>query len=374
MSRNYDNWERLVAAVVKREQIWQLCHQDSISTICASDYSSDLELGLPLSLGSFHIAATFELVQHLNYGKTDLVRLLRDVQVSDQQCFRSGSRAVIKLMDTASITEYEFEQHMIVLRDCKHENVGTPWAYHLSEERKLMVYDYYSQGSVFDMFRGNGSRPDWESRVRIAVGAARGIEHIHAQCGGKLVHGNIKSSNIFVNSQEYGCVSDICLGEMAHHYASKQELRKSDVYSFGMLLLELVIGRSLVHSPYIVRRLRLSDPDTLDFNGSCYFVDEVDMEDAKLDKFPFVDPNLDSSSVEQELRKMLKVAKICLGELPQHRPTMSQVVLQLEQPIITSDYSPPDYSPSHKSGDNTKTRVWNRIFRYPTYLFYQLPA
>ncbi|XP_057811233.1 uncharacterized protein LOC131025458 [Salvia miltiorrhiza] len=168
MSRNYDNRERLVAAVVKREQIWKLCHQDSISTICASDYSSDLELGLPLSLGSFHITATFDLVQHLNYGKTDLVQLLRDVQVSDQQCFRSGSRAVIKLMDTASITKYEFEQHMIVLRDCKHENVATPWAYHLSEERKLMVYDYYSQGSVFDMFRGNGSRPDWESRVRIA--------------------------------------------------------------------------------------------------------------------------------------------------------------------------------------------------------------
>ncbi|KAL8544205.1 hypothetical protein ACS0TY_004662 [Phlomoides rotata] len=53
--------------------------------------------------------------------------------------------------------------------------------------------------------------PRWGARLKIAIGAARGIAHIHKQCGGKLAHGNITSSNIFLNSQQYGLVSDFGL-------------------------------------------------------------------------------------------------------------------------------------------------------------------
>ncbi|TKY60595.1 inactive receptor kinase [Spatholobus suberectus] len=52
---------------------------------------------------------------------------------------------------------------------------------------------------------------DWDTGLKIALGAARGIAGIHVENGGKLVHGNIKSSNIFLNTKQYGCVSDLGL-------------------------------------------------------------------------------------------------------------------------------------------------------------------
>ncbi|KAH6806343.1 glucan synthase-like 8 [Perilla frutescens var. frutescens] len=119
MSRNYDNWERLVTAVVKREQIWQLCHQDSIRSSILSDDSSDLELSsrfsdLPFSLGSFDINTTFKSREG-DFATTNIALLLQDVRVSDRKCFAKGSKAAIKSLKTVKVTEDQFKQRMIVL-------------------------------------------------------------------------------------------------------------------------------------------------------------------------------------------------------------------------------------------------------------------
>ncbi|XP_057803703.1 probably inactive receptor-like protein kinase At5g41680 [Salvia miltiorrhiza] len=262
----------------------------------------------------------------------------------------TGTKAVIKLLNTVKITEDEFEQHMIVLGNCVHENVATPRAHRFSEMTKLIVYDYYSQGSVFDMLHGgntNGNRPNWERRVRIAAGAAQGIAHIHTQCGGKLAHGNIKSSNIFVNSQGYGCVCDFGLAglpgmaakwwDALEYYTSEHSFKspsqESDVYSFGMFLVELVTGKLPVLLPYLVNLLCTSEPDTLDFNvfKPSLFADELGSVEMEVGKFP-ADSDLNSWCVE-ELRRTLVLAKWCLALLPQDRPTMSQVVIQLQSMI-----------------------------------------
>ncbi|KAH6802960.1 hypothetical protein C2S51_034406 [Perilla frutescens var. frutescens] len=370
MSRNYDNWERLVAAVLKREQIWKLCHQDSISSSIFSDDESDLELGLrfsdvPFSLGSFRINRTFEWGPQLGegeFGTTNTALLLRDVRVSDQKCFPKGSKAAIKLLKTVEVTEDEFKQRMIVLGNCRHENVGQPQAYFYSHKTKLIVYDYYAQGSVSDMLHGpdHGSRPDWESRLRIAVGAARGIAHIHTQLGGTMAHGNIKSSNIFLNSQHLGCGSDFGLagimessqqrvvgGPWKHkilQYVRKHdELKKpsqtqsqsqmSDVYNFGLFLLELVTRESPAEKAnYIVSRL-IADNER-SFNSFDHsdriLVDEKEMADDMRGRFPFVDLDLDVLYVHRDLHKMLHVAKRCLARTPTCRPTMSDVVFMLQ--------------------------------------------
>ncbi|KAL2547199.1 putative inactive receptor kinase [Forsythia ovata] len=91
-----------------------------------------------------------------------------------------------------------------------------------------------------------------------------GVAHIHSQSGGTLVHGNIKSLNIFLNSQRYGCVPDLGLAKLmspvvppvirtaGYRALEVADFRKvsqaSDIYSFGVLLLELLTGKSPVHA------------------------------------------------------------------------------------------------------------------------------
>lgn len=100
--------------------------------------------------------------------------------------------------------------------------------------------------------------------MRIALGAARGIARIHVENGGKLVHGNIKSSNIFLNSRQYGCVSDLGLSTIMSPLSAptsraagyrapevtdtRKAAQPSDVYSFGVVLLELLTGKSPIHT------------------------------------------------------------------------------------------------------------------------------
>lgn len=113
--------------------------------------------------------------------------------------------------------------------------------------------------------RGENRIPlDWETRMKIAIGAAKGITRIHQENNGKFVHGNIKSSNIFLNSKNNGCVSDLGLTAVMSPLAppisrqagyrapevtdTRKSSQLSDVYSFGVVLLELLTGKSPIHT------------------------------------------------------------------------------------------------------------------------------
>ncbi|KAL0292341.1 UNVERIFIED_CONTAM: putative inactive receptor kinase [Sesamum calycinum] len=179
----------------------------------------------------------------------------------------NGVRIVVKrLSKSPTISEVDFKHHMDIVGKIRHENVVAVRAYYSSVDERLILYDYYNKGSVYELLHGKtGESPaqvDWETRLKIAIGAARGIAAIHAQKGGKLVHGNIKATNIFLNSQDYGCVSDLGLTNMiattfmsaARCYApevknTRDVSQASDVYSFGILLLELLTRKSPIHVP-----------------------------------------------------------------------------------------------------------------------------
>ncbi|PIN12880.1 Serine/threonine protein kinase/TGF-beta stimulated factor [Handroanthus impetiginosus] len=292
MSAIYDNWERLVAAVLKREQLWQLFHAQSTSPSVlweASDFSSSFSLGSPLpdlafelsSLGSssrsrrappklvvisdfspainvnnLHRAST-KLLGRGAYGSTCMV-------VMD-----NGVKIVVKRLKSGSISEPDFKRHVDVVGNVRHENVAALRAYYSSKNERVMLYDYFMKGSVHALLHGrtdeSRAHVDVETRVTIAIGTARGIAEIHTQNGGKLVHGNIKSSNILLSGQQYGCASDLGLASMidttftptARCYAPEAKRTRnmsqaSDVYSFGILLFELLTRKSTTHLPGIL--------------------------------------------------------------------------------------------------------------------------
>lgn len=248
-----------------------------------------------------------------------------------------GTTVVVKRLKDVNVGKRDFEQQMEIVGSIRHENVVELKAYYYSKDEKLMVYDYYSLGSVSAMLhgeRGEGRIPlDWDTRMRIAIGAARGIARIHAANGGKLVHGNIKSSNIFLNSQQYGCVSDLGLTTITSALApviaraagyrapevtdSRKATQASDVYSFGVVLLEILTGKSPIHTTggdelvHLVRWVHSVVREEW----------TAEVFDVELLRYP---------NIEEEMVEMLQIAMSCVVRMPDQRPKMPDVVRVIE--------------------------------------------
>ncbi|VVA11234.1 Hypothetical predicted protein [Prunus dulcis] len=262
-----------------------------------------------------------------------------------------ATTVVVKRLKEVSVGKKEFEQQMEIVGSIRHENIAALRAYYYSKDEKLVVYDYYEQGSASSLLhakRGEGRTPlDWETRLRIAIGAARGIAHIHTQNGGKLVHGNIKASNIFLNSQGYGCVCDIGLATLmspmpppaarAGGYRSPEvtDTRKSshaaDVYSFGVLILELLTGKSPIHTTggeeviHLVRWV----------NSVVREEWTAEVFDVELLRYP---------NIEEEMVEMLQIGMSCVARMPEQRPSMPDVVKRVEEIRQVNTGNPPSSS------------------------------
>jgi len=174
---------------------------------------------------------------------------------------------------------------------------------------------------------------DWNTRIKLALGAAQGLARIHSENGGKLVHGNVKSSNIFLNTKQYGCVSDLGLATImssvvqpisrAAGYRAPEvtDTRKatqlSDVYSFGVVLLELLTGKSPIHTTRgdeIVHLVR--------------WVHSVVREEWTAEVFDL--ELMRCPNIEEEMVEMLQIALSCVVRMPDQRPTMSEIVKMIE--------------------------------------------
>ncbi|KAH6760984.1 Leucine-rich repeat protein kinase family protein [Perilla frutescens var. frutescens] len=248
-----------------------------------------------------------------------------------------ATMVVVKRLKDVNVGKKEFEQQMNIIGSIKHENVIELRAYYYSKDEKLMVYDYYSQGSVASMLHGkqgdNKTPLDWKTRVNIAIGAAKGIARIHIENSGKLVHGNIKSSNIFLNSQQFGCVSDLGLSTIMSALAppiarasgyrapevtdTRKATQPSDVYSFGVILLELLTGKSPVRTTNgdeIIHLVR--------------WVHSVVREEWTAEVFDV--ELLRYLNIDEVLVEMLQIAMACVARVAEQRPKMLEVVKMLE--------------------------------------------
>ncbi|CAB4301984.1 unnamed protein product [Prunus armeniaca] len=297
------------------------------------------------------------LGSNLAFDLEDLLRASAEVLgkgtfgTTYKAALEDATTVVVKRLKEVSVGKKEFEQQMEIVGSIKHENIAALRAYYYSKDEKLVVYDYYEQGSASSLLhakRGEGRTPlDWETRLRIAIGAARGIAHIHTQNGGRLVHGNIKASNIFLNSQGYGCVCDIGLATLmspmpppaarAGGYRSPEvtDTRKSshasDVYSFGVLILELLTGKSPIHTTggeeviHLVRWV----------NSVVREEWTAEVFDVELLRYP---------NIEEEMVEMLQIGMSCVARMPEQRPSMPDVVKRVEEIRQVNTGNPPSSS------------------------------
>ncbi|XWS38265.1 hypothetical protein CRYUN_Cryun19dG0116500 [Craigia yunnanensis] len=257
--------------------------------------------------------------------------------ISYKAVLEDATTVVVKRLKEVSVGKRDFEQQMELVGSIRHANVVELKAYYYSKDERLMVYDYYNQGSVSSMLHGKRGEDriplDWDTRMKLAIGAARGTARIHMENGGKFVHGNIKSSNIFVNSQQYGCVSDLGLSTIMSALAppisraagyrapevtdTRKATQSSDVYSFGVVLLELLTGKYPIHNTngdeiiHLVRWVHSVVREEW----------TAEVFDIELMRYP---------NIEEEMVEMLQIALTCVVRMPDQRPKMLEVVKMIE--------------------------------------------
>ncbi|AQK94603.1 Protein kinase superfamily protein [Zea mays] len=215
----------------------------------------------------------------------------------------------------------EFLVEVLMLSLLHHPNLVTLVGYSTDCDQRILVYEYMSLGSLQDhlLDLSPKSQPlSWHTRMKIAVGAARGIEYLHEVANPPVIYRDLKASNILLDASFNAKLSDFGLAKLgpsgdnthvstrvmgtygycAPEYAMTGKLTKtSDIYSFGVVLLELITGRRAIDTTKPTREQILVHWAAPFFRDKRKF---VKMADPLLDmKFPLKVPNLDMETTGQ---------------------------------------------------------------------------
>ncbi|KAI4365747.1 hypothetical protein MLD38_021708 [Melastoma candidum] len=234
----------------------------------------------------------------------------------------------------------EFLVEVLMLSLLHHENLVNLVGYCADGEQRLLVYEYMPQRSLEDhlLDLSPSQKPlEWSTRMKIAWGAAKGLEYLHDKVNPPVIYRDLKSSNILLDEEFNAKLSDFGLaklgptGEKMHvssrvmgtygycapeYQRTGQLTLKSDVYSFGVVLLELITGRRVVDTARPIEEQNLVT-----------WAEPVFRVPKKFGEL--ADPLLKSNYPVRCLNQVVAIAATCLNEEPSMRPMISDIVTAL---------------------------------------------
>ncbi|XP_027175882.1 LOW QUALITY PROTEIN: proline-rich receptor-like protein kinase PERK1 [Coffea eugenioides] len=262
----------------------------------------------------------------------------------------NGKEVAVKQLKTGSGQgEREFQAEVEIISRVHHKHLVSLVGYCITGAQRMLIYEFVPNNTLEFHLHGKGRPPiDWPTRMKIALGSAKGLAYLHEDCHPKIIHRDIKAANILLDLNFEAKVADFGLakfssdvnthvstrvmgtfGYLAPEYASSGKLSdKSDVFSFGVVLLELITGRRPVDS-----NQSFMDDSLVDWARPLL---TRALDDENFDQL--TDARLRNDDYNKnEMARVAACAAACVRHSARRRPRMSQVVRALEGDVSLSD-------------------------------------
>ncbi|KAG6594367.1 Leucine-rich repeat receptor-like serine/threonine-protein kinase BAM3, partial [Cucurbita argyrosperma subsp. sororia] len=288
--------------------------------------------------------------QKLEFGSKDIIECVKENNIIGKGgagivykgVMPSGEQVAIKKLlaiNKGSSHDNGLSAEIQTLGKIRHRNIVRLLAFCSNKQTNLLVYEYMPNGSLGEVLHEKrGGCLKWGTRLKIAIEAAKGLCYLHHDCSPLIIHRDVKSNNILLNSDYEAHVADFGLakflqdngtsecmsviagsyGYIAPEYAYTLKVdEKSDVYSFGVVLLELITGRKPVGN---------FGEDGLDIVQWT----KIQTNSTKEGVVKILDQRLSNIPID-EAKQMFFVAMLCVQEHSVERPTMREVLQMLAQ-------------------------------------------
>ncbi|XP_039684827.1 probable leucine-rich repeat receptor-like serine/threonine-protein kinase At3g14840 isoform X2 [Medicago truncatula] len=251
--------------------------------------------------------------------------------------------AIKQLSSKSTQGSREFINEIGMISTLQHPNLVKLYGFCMEDDQLLLIYEYMENNSLAhalfakkEDLENRQLRLDWKTRKRICIGIAKGLAYLHGESKIKIIHRDIKATNVLLDKDLNPKISDFGLaklneddkthmntriagtyGYMAPEYAMHGYLTdKADVYSFGIVILEIVSGNNNT----------VSHPQEECFS----LLDWARLLKEKDNLMQLVDRRLGEDFKKEEVMMMINVALLCTSFSPSLRPSMSSVVSMFE--------------------------------------------